>query len=127
MSCTWEFLSASINFVPLALWLRSDLMETQAVNWGALDALVLDYVDQEQLLEDSGGGRPYDPNLNIPREIISIVRLLIEAGHITESLHLLQQHAQIVLEDPRLLFRLYKQVSTLCRTAVTCKLLCVGH
>nr|XP_024373806.1 uncharacterized protein LOC112281474 isoform X3 [Physcomitrium patens] len=88
---------------------RSDLMETQAVNWGALDALVLDYVDQEQLLEDSGGGRPYDPNLNNPREIISIVRLLIEAGHITESLHLLQQHAQIVLEDPRLLFRLYKQ------------------
>lgn len=85
-------------------------MDTQAVNWGALDALVLDYLDQEQLLEVSEENRSF--GLNSTREIICLIRSLIEAGYITESLHLLQQHAHMVLEDQRLLFRLYKQVCT---------------
>ena len=88
-------------------------MDTQAVNWGALDALVLDYLDQEQLLEDSEDNRSFDLNINGPREIISLIRSLIESGYITESLNLLQQHAHVVLEDQRLLFRLYKQVYTI--------------
>jgi hypothetical protein len=85
-------------------------MDTQAVNWGALDALVLDYLDQEQLLEDSEDNRSLGLNTNGPREMISLIRSLIEAGYITESLSLLQQHANVVLEDQRILFRLYKQV-----------------
>lgn len=84
-------------------------MDTQAVNWGALDALVLDYLDQEQLLEDSEDNRSLGLNTNGPREMISLIRSLIEAGYITESLSLLQQHANVVLEDQRILFRLYKQ------------------
>lgn len=79
------------------------------MNWGALDALVLDYLEQEKLLEDLEDNRSL---VNGPREIISLVRSLIEAGYITESLNLLQQHAHVVLEDQRLLFRLYKQVCT---------------
>lgn len=83
-------------------------MDTQAVNWGALDALVLDYLDQEQLLEVSDDKRP--SGLNGTREVIGLIRSLIEAGYIPESLQLLKQHAHMVLEDQRLLFRLYKQV-----------------
>lgn len=97
-------------------------MDTQAVNWGALDALVLDYLDQEQLLEGSE-----DNNINGPREIISLIRSLIEAGYITESLNLLQQHARVVLEDQRLLFRLYKQVCTVFSLCFTCKVHCVSR
>lgn len=92
------------------LWFlfREGLMDTQAVNWCALDALVLDYLDQEQLLEGSKDNQSLD--LNGTREIICLIRSLIEAGYIPESLHLLRQHARMVLEDQHLLFRLYKQV-----------------
>lgn len=86
-------------------------MDTQAVNWGALDALVLDYLDQERLLvEDSDDNPLIGPHPHNVRETISLIRALIEAGYIPESLHLLHQHAPMVLEDQRLLFRLYKQV-----------------
>jgi len=62
-------------------------MDTQAMNWCALGALVLDYLNQEQLLEGSKDNWLFD------------ICSLIEVGYIPESLHLLQQHAHMVLED----------------------------
>lgn len=94
------------------------------MNWGVLDVLVLDYLDQERLLEDSEDNRSFGLDPNCPREIICLIRSLIEAGYITESLHLLQQHAHMVLEDQRLLFRLYKQVCTIFSPFLVLSALC---
>jgi hypothetical protein len=84
-------------------------MEAQSVNCGVLDGLVLQYVAEEHLLEDPEDGLTTRPSPNIDRELIRVVRLLIEAGRIKEALKLMQQHGHVALEDQRLLFRLHKQ------------------
>lgn len=75
------------------------------VNWTALDALVLDYAEAEQLLVGS------DKHMNsyVLRSTIGHIRRLIEQGAIGEALDMLQLHAPSVLQDQRLLFRLHKQ------------------
>lgn len=75
------------------------------VNWDALDALVLDYADAEQLLL----GNDNCMNSYVLRSTISYIRKLIEQGAINEALDMLQLHAPSVLQDQRLLFQLHKQ------------------
>ncbi|MCO5551058.1 hypothetical protein L7F22_036385 [Adiantum nelumboides] len=79
--------------------------EKVPVNWNALDALILDYADAEQLLLES------DKSLGsfVLRSTISHIRGLIEKGSINEALELLKLQAPSVLQDQRLLFRLHKQ------------------
>jgi hypothetical protein len=93
-------------------------MEAQSVNCGVLDGLVLQYVAEEHLLEDPEDGLTTRPSPNIDRELIRVVRLLIEAGRIKEALKLMQQHGHVALEDQRLLFRLHKQVYMFCPSSI---------
>ncbi|XP_024530660.1 uncharacterized protein LOC9646305 [Selaginella moellendorffii] len=85
-------------------------MEATAVNWGALDALVLDYciaeelvVVEDDLVDDSSRGNV------AARDAIRQIRSLIECGAITESVALLTKHASLLMQDQRFLFWLYKQ------------------
>ncbi|KAG6557976.1 hypothetical protein Mapa_000155 [Marchantia paleacea] len=81
-------------------------MDAQLVNWGVLDALVLDYAEEEQLVECEG----FEASPQVgPRRLIDLVRALIETGRIAEALAVINQSAQALLEDPHLLFRLQKQ------------------
>ncbi|MCO5546584.1 hypothetical protein L7F22_000013 [Adiantum nelumboides] len=92
-----------------AFWFTADMdertFEKVPVNWNALDALILDYADAEQLLLES------DKSLGsfVLRSTISHIRGLIEKGSINEALELLKLQAPSVLQDQRLLFRLHKQ------------------
>lgn len=81
------------------------IFEKVPVNWNALDALVIDYAETEQLLLGS------DKSLSsfVLRSTISHIRRLIEEGSINEALELLQRQAPSVLQDQKLLFRLHKQ------------------
>lgn len=99
-----------------ALW----KMDSMQVNWEALDALVIDFVDSENLIEDStpssspsSSPTPITLSSYHSRLLIRCVRLLLESGKIDAALDLLRLHAPFVLEDHRLLFRLQKQVSCL--------------
>ena len=96
-----------IDMVLVWVQCRDGLMDAQPVNWNALDELVVDYLDHEHLVESTEDGLSVPPS---PRDIIHVIRLLVEAGCITEALHLMHQHVPMVLEDQRLLFRLHKQV-----------------
>lgn len=77
------------------------------MNWGVLDALVLDYAEEEQLVECEG----FEASPQVaPRRLVELVRALIETGRIAEALEVINESAQALLEDPHLLFRLQKQV-----------------
>ncbi|KAL3689657.1 hypothetical protein R1sor_015966 [Riccia sorocarpa] len=77
-------------------------MDSQLVNWGVLDALVLNYAEEEQLLDSEN----YE---GADRRLIELIRGLIETGRIAEALDVINQSAPTLLEDPHLLFRLQKQ------------------
>lgn len=82
------------------------------VNWEALDALVIDFVNSENLIEDStpsSSPTPLTWSSYHSRLLIRRVRLLLESGKVDAALDLLRLHAPSVLEDHRLLFRLQKQ------------------
>eukprot|EP00250_Pteridium_aquilinum_P000798 c10963_g1_i1 orf=536-2674(-) len=85
--------------------MEEDIIEKVPVNWNALDALVLDYAEAEQLLVGS------EKNMTsfVLRSTISHIRRLVEQGSISEALDLLQLHAPSALQDQRLLFQLHKQ------------------
>lgn len=92
-------------------------MDSMQVNWEALDALVIDFVNSENLIEDStpssspsSSPTPITLSSYHSRLLIRRVRLLLESGKIDAALDLLRLHAPSVLEDHRLLFRLQKQV-----------------
>jgi hypothetical protein len=88
-------------------------MEAQPVNLGALDALVLDYVESELLVENSDATTISSASSNVNvRMVIHLIRTLMQSGHIMEAFKLMQEHAPVVLEDQRLLFQLHKQVSS---------------
>ncbi|KAL2631744.1 hypothetical protein R1flu_016430 [Riccia fluitans] len=77
-------------------------MDSQLVNWGRLDALVLNYAEEEQLLDSEN----YE---GADRRLIELIRGLIETGRIAEAVDVINQSAPTLLEDPHLLFRLEKQ------------------
>jgi hypothetical protein len=80
------------------------------VNLGALDALVLDYVESELLVENSDATTISSASSNVNvRMVIHLIRTLMQSGHIMEAFKLMQEHAPVVLEDQRLLFQLHKQ------------------
>eukprot|EP00249_Psilotum_nudum_P014020 c24623_g1_i2 orf=259-2529(-) len=81
-------------------------MDSTTVNWTVLDTLVLDYAEAEQLLDNTNEN--FLGNFAI-RHIIERIRRLIEDGLIMEALDMIRQHAPSVLDDQRLLFRMYKQ------------------
>ncbi|CAN6466702.1 unnamed protein product [Victoria cruziana] len=105
-------------------------MESMTVNWDALDSLVIDYAESENLLFSCPSPPPPPPPLSpspsssacsssssasssissySSRLVIYRIRRAIEVGDIDGALSLLQIHAPAVLEDHRLLFRLQKQ------------------
>ncbi|KAL2643214.1 hypothetical protein R1flu_010801 [Riccia fluitans] len=77
-------------------------MDSQLVNWGRLDALVLNYAEEEQLLDSEN----YE---GADRRLIELIRGLIETGRIAEAVDVINQSAPTLLDDPHLLFRLEKQ------------------
>ncbi|CAM6079122.1 unnamed protein product [Sphagnum tenellum] len=85
-------------------------MEAQPVNLGALDALVLDYVETEFLVEncDASTISSASGNVNV-RTAIHLIQTLMQSGRIMEAFNLMQEHAPVVLEDQHLLFQLHKQ------------------
>ncbi|KAH7446944.1 hypothetical protein KP509_01G083400 [Ceratopteris richardii] len=85
--------------------MEESIFENVPVNWNALDALVLDYAENEQLL--LGSEKCLESFML--RSTVNHVRGLIEQGSIDEALDLIQRHAPCVLQDQRLLFRLHKQ------------------
>ncbi|XWS41933.1 hypothetical protein CRYUN_Cryun17cG0124800 [Craigia yunnanensis] len=91
-------------------------MDSSLVNWGALDALIIDFAKSENLIEDSSPSS--SPSLTSSslssssyhsRLIICQIRRSLEAGNIDAAIDLLRAHAPFVLEDHRFLFRLQKQ------------------
>ncbi|XP_031498854.1 uncharacterized protein LOC116263305 isoform X2 [Nymphaea colorata] len=121
-------LPCSQNSFDNQLSFRRPSMESMTVNWDALDSLVIDYAESENLL--SGGPSPPPPPFSSSpsssscsssssasslissyssRLVIYRIRRAIEVGDIDGALGLLQIHAPAVLEDHRLLFRLQKQ------------------
>lgn len=88
-------------------------MEAQPVNLGALDALVLDYVESEFLVEnpDASTISSASSNVNV-RMAIHLIQTLMQSGRIMEAFNLMQEHVPVVLEDQHLLFQLHKQVSS---------------
>lgn len=96
-------------------------MESMAVNWEALDALVIDFAKSENLIEVSTPPASPSP-LSSPspssssssyhsRLLIWQIRRSLESGEIDVVLDLLRAHAPFALDDHRLLFRLQKQVA----------------
>ncbi|KAH9530553.1 hypothetical protein CY35_20G009800 [Sphagnum magellanicum] len=87
-------------------------MEAQPVNLGALDALVLDYVESEFLVEnrDASTISSASSNVNV-RMAIHLIQTLMQSGRIMEAFNLMQEYAPVVLEDQHLLFQLHKQWS----------------
>ncbi|KAK4584575.1 hypothetical protein RGQ29_022340 [Quercus rubra] len=91
-------------------------MDSTPVNWEALDALVIDFAKSEKLIEDSFSSSPPPPPSSSmssssyhSRLIIWRIRRSLEAGDIDIAMDLLRSHAPFILDDHRLLFRLYKQ------------------
>ncbi|CAM6042320.1 unnamed protein product [Sphagnum compactum] len=85
-------------------------MEAQPVNLGALDALVLDYVESEFLVENRDASTISSASSNVSvRMAIHLIQTLMQSGRIMEAFNLMQEHAPVVLEDQHLLFQLHKQ------------------
>ncbi|CAI9763297.1 unnamed protein product [Fraxinus pennsylvanica] len=85
-------------------------MESIAVNWEALDALVTDFAKSEQLIEDAQSPLLSSSTTTFAsRLLIRQIRRLLESGEIDSAINLLGVHAPSVLDDHRLLFRLQKQ------------------
>ncbi|KAL1196558.1 GID8-like protein [Cardamine amara subsp. amara] len=103
-------------------------MDSTAVNWEALDALIIDFVTSENLVEDADAAAAAadssTSSLSSPcsssspcissssyhaRLIIRRIRNSIESGDIETAIDILGSHASFVLDDHRILFRLQKQ------------------
>ncbi|XP_059293662.1 uncharacterized protein LOC132046873 isoform X2 [Lycium ferocissimum] len=78
-----------------------------AVNWEALDSLIIDFVKSENLIEEDSVGSP--SSCYQSRLLIRQIRRSVEYGHIDAAIDLLRVHAPSVLDDHRLLFSLQKQ------------------
>ncbi|KAK1302443.1 hypothetical protein QJS10_CPB12g01635 [Acorus calamus] len=101
-------------------------MESTAVNWEALDSLVIDFAKSENLFVDSSSPPPSpsssssSPSLSSlssvaassyqSRLLIRQIRRSLESGDVDSAVDLLRLHAPVVLSDQHLLFRLQKQV-----------------
>ncbi|KAL2504887.1 LisH and RanBPM domains containing protein [Abeliophyllum distichum] len=85
-------------------------MDSIAVNWEALDALVIEFAKSEHLIEDAQSP-PSSPSTTsyASRLLIRQIRRLLESGDVDSVINLLRVHAPSVLDDHRLLFRLQKQ------------------
>jgi len=108
---------------------RKATMDSTPVNWEALDALIIDFVSSENLVEDAAAAVNSPPSpLSSPssssspsissssyhsRLIIRRIRSSIESGDIETAIDILRSHAPFVLDDHRILFRLQKQVNLL--------------
>lgn len=103
-------------------------MDSTPVNWEALDALIIDFVSSENLIEDAAAAISSPSPLSSPssssspsissssyhsRLIIRRIRNSIESGDIETAIDILRSHAPFVLDDHRILFRLQKQVNLL--------------
>jgi len=104
---------------------RKATMDSTPVNWEALDALIIDFVSSENLVEDAAAAVNSPPSpLSSPssssspsissssyhsRLIIRRIRSSIESGDIETAIDILRSHAPFVLDDHRILFRLQKQ------------------
>ncbi|XP_042507490.1 uncharacterized protein LOC122083684 [Macadamia integrifolia] len=89
-------------------------MESEPVNWEALDSLVIDFAKSENLIEDlnsSPSSTPSSPSSSSYRFrlLIREIRRSLEIGDIDASIEFLRIHAPFILDDHRLLFRLHKQ------------------
>ncbi|KFK28365.1 hypothetical protein AALP_AA8G505900 [Arabis alpina] len=98
-------------------------MDSTPVNWESLDALIIDFVSSENLIEDSvtnsSPSPSSSPSSSSPpsissssyhaRLIIRRIRNSIESGDIETAIDILRSHAPFVLDDHRILFRLQKQ------------------
>ncbi|KAK1256947.1 hypothetical protein QJS04_geneDACA017238 [Acorus gramineus] len=100
-------------------------MESTAVNWEALDSLVIDFAKSENLFVDSSSPPPSpsssssSPSLSSlssvaassyqSRLLIRQIRRSLESGDVDSAVDLLRLHAPVVLSDQHLLFRLQKQ------------------
>lgn len=100
-------------------------MDSTPVNWEALDALIIDFVSSENLVEAAAAAAansssspssssPSSPSISSSsyhsRLIIHLVRNSIESGDIETAIDILRSHAPFVLDDHRILFHLQKQV-----------------
>lgn len=85
-------------------------MESVAVNWEALDALLIDFAKSENLLDDPSPSPPASAAYR-SRLLIRRIRRSLDSGDLDLVFHLLRHHAPAVLDDHRILFRLLKQVS----------------
>ncbi|KAG7539470.1 CTLH C-terminal LisH motif [Arabidopsis suecica] len=105
---------------------RETTMDSTTVNWEALDALIIDFVSSENLVEDaaaaaansspsplSSPASSSSPSISSSsyhsRLIIRRIRNSIESGDIETAIDILRSHAPFVLDDHRILFRLQKQ------------------
>lgn len=102
-------------------------MDSMPVNWEALDALIIDFVKSENLIEDSSfmssTSPPSSPSSSSSpslssssyhsRLIVRQIRRSLETGDVDATIDLLRNHGPFILNDHRLLFRLQKQVSLL--------------
>ncbi|KAL6642994.1 hypothetical protein ACP70R_021175 [Stipagrostis hirtigluma subsp. patula] len=102
------------------------------VNWEALDALVLDFIRSDRLVQPSPAASPSPPSSPSStstttttdttacssssssssyrsRLLIRRARRALEAGEVDAALALLRAHAPAALSDHRLLFHLHKQ------------------
>ncbi|KAJ0694652.1 putative CTLH/CRA to LisH motif domain-containing protein [Helianthus annuus] len=83
------------------------------VNWEALDALIIEFIKSENLIEEPPSPPPspssYSSSSYQHRLLILQIRQLLQSGHIDSAVDLLRLHAPSVLDDHRLLFRLQKQ------------------
>lgn len=90
-------------------------MESTPVNWEALDSLVISFAKSEHLIEDSSAlsssssSSPSSSSSYQHRLLIRQIRRSIEAGDVDGAIYLLREHAPVVLDDHRILFRLQKQ------------------
>ncbi|KAK0604792.1 hypothetical protein LWI29_019524 [Acer saccharum] len=99
-------------------------MESTPVNWEALDALIIDFVKSENLLEDSFVSSPLSSSPSSSsssssvslssssyhsRLIIRQIRRALEVGDVDTAIDLLRTNAPFILDDHRFLFRLQKQ------------------
>lgn len=89
-------------------------MDSTPVNWEALDSLIISFAKSEHLIEDfsppsSPAASPSSSSSYQHRLLIRQIRRSLETGDVDGAVSMLQEHAQVVLDDHRILFRLQKQ------------------
>ncbi|XP_042961963.1 uncharacterized protein LOC122296389 isoform X1 [Carya illinoinensis] len=100
-------------------------MDSTPVNWEALDALIIDFAQSENLIEgllcsssppsspasssSSSSSSSLSTSSYHSRLIIWKIRRSLEAGDIDTAMDFLRAHAPSILDDRRLLFQLQKQ------------------